>query len=330
MFAGQAHRRSEYEQEEDGGDGSLVDRCYEWNENRAEWLREKQEEHLRPVGESEPAYGGEEQALIEPRRYQRKKEEWARQDLLTRMAAAESEKKARLAAVRRDAKRKKAEEEEAAMVGADVRPIDEPQAQELAERLMRWEEEKQNVLSDVRKEKRAEEAAKHAPTPQLDPASRAAFEKWQTGVPVRERLMLWQEVRNHSLEDERARLQAEEQEELTFKPQISEAAQQLQRDVEVFEWLTRGQAETSKDEADAGEEEEEEEDSHGEIGQGTTFNKLARDGRVGFNRGQSSAPTTKRRPRAKTRQQTPRVVRRPTLLPLVAENWMLVVIPRVL
>ena len=42
-----------------------------------------------PVGESEPPYGGEEQALIEPRRYQRKKEEWARQDLLTRMAAAE-------------------------------------------------------------------------------------------------------------------------------------------------------------------------------------------------------------------------------------------------
>ncbi len=96
------------------------------------------------------------------------------------------------------------------------------------------------------------------------------------------------------------------------QPQISEAAQQLQRDVEVFEWLTRGQAETSKDEAEAGEEEEEEEDSHGEIGQGTTFNKLARDGRVGFNRGQSSAPATKRRPRAKTRQQTPRVVRCPS------------------
>ena len=37
---------------------------------------------------------------------------------------------------------------------------------------------------------------------------------------MRERLMLWQEVRNGSLEDERARLQAEEQEELTFKPQV--------------------------------------------------------------------------------------------------------------
>ena len=223
-----ATRRSEYyehENEHYSESGKLVDRCYEWSQNREEWLKAKQEEQLRP--QSKPKKngsavstdeGGDGKAYIPtPKRYQRKAEAWASSaDFVSRMADADKEKRGKLAQVRRDLRAKKDADEQKHLMRAQGKTVlDKEEGVELADRLFRWEAEKQRVLQEVRKEIRDGEGVE--PTPQLDDASRAMLDAFDTTVPVTERLLHWHEVHNAQLQEKRAQTLAEDEADMTFR-----------------------------------------------------------------------------------------------------------------
>ena len=164
-------------------------------------------------------------AFPTPKRYQRKAEAWGSVDFVSRMAEADREKHEKLDEVRREKLAAKQAEEEKHLVHARKVVATKQEGEEIAERLFRWEAEKQSVLKDVRQVIQAEQQIE--PKPRLDSASRSVIDNFDTSVPVSDRLLHWHEVHNEQLEQKRVQTLAEDEAELTFKPKLGKTAQKV-------------------------------------------------------------------------------------------------------
>lgn len=190
----------------------------------------KQDEQLRDFQRNnkratEEDINGAGRAFPTPKRYQRKAEAWGSLDFVSRMAEADREKHEKLDEVRREKLAAQQAEEEKHLVHARKIVATKEEAEEIAERLFRWEAEKQNVLNDVRQE--IEETQRIEPKPRFDSASRSLIDSFDTRVPVTDRLLHWREVHNEELEQKRVQTLAEAETELTFQPKLGKTAQHV-------------------------------------------------------------------------------------------------------
>ena len=164
------------------------------------------------------------------------------------MAEADREKQERLDEVRREKLAAQQAEEEKHLVHVRKVVATKEEGEQIAERLFRWEAEKQSVLNDVRQEIQAEQTVD--PKPRLDDASRALIDNFNTSVPVTDRLLDWHEAHNEQLEQRRAQILMEDEAEMTFKPKLGKTAQKirshrpLSKD-SVFETLHGGEGSSS-------------------------------------------------------------------------------------
>lgn len=190
----------------------------------------KQDEQLRNFqlikrAADEDSNGTGPAAFPTPKRYQRKADAWGSLDFVSRMAEADREKNEKLEKVRREKLAARQAEEEKHMVHVRKVVATKQEGEEIAERLFRWEADKQNVLNDVRQEIQA--AQQVDPKPRLDAASRSMIDTFDTNVPVTDRLLHWHEVHNEQLEQKRVQTLTEDEAELTFKPKLGKTAQKV-------------------------------------------------------------------------------------------------------
>ena len=141
------------------------------------------------------------------------------------MAEADREKHEKLDEVRREKLAAQQAAEEKHLVHARKTVATKQEGEEIAERLFRWETEKQNVLNDVRQE--IEETQRIEPKPRFDSASRSLIDSVDTLVPVTDRLLHWREVHNEELEQKRVQTITEAETELTFQPKLGKSAQHV-------------------------------------------------------------------------------------------------------
>lgn len=141
------------------------------------------------------------------------------------MAEADREKQEKLDEVRREKLVAQQAEEEKHLVHTRKVVATKEEGDRIAERLFRWEAEKQSVLNDVRQEIQAEQQIE--PKPRLDSASRSLIDNFDTSVPVTDRLLHWHEVHSEQLQEKRAQTLAEDQAQLTFKPKLGKTAKNV-------------------------------------------------------------------------------------------------------